>query len=144
MMQSADRSVFTGSLAGRLRVVHLASAAITVATLGFGFPAALVLARRWRARHTTLDGRRVEFTGSAGELFRQWWHWWLLTVATLGVYAVWVAPRVRRWTAKHTRVALRAPWENDVTAAEPVRLLAAPSRFSVAFVPEAGRGQLVG
>jgi uncharacterized membrane protein YjgN (DUF898 family) len=143
MTKSSARSVVGERVAGRLGV-HLAAAAITVATLGLGFPVGLVLVRRWRARHTTLGGRRVEFTGSARELFRHWLAWWLLTVCTLGIYAVWVAPRVTRWVREHTRVALVGVWEYDATAAEPSRLLAAPGRLSVAFFPEAGTRQLVG
>jgi uncharacterized membrane protein YjgN (DUF898 family) len=144
MRQSFDVSEFDGSAAERLGV-YLAAAAITVATLGFGFPIGLVLVRVWRARHTTVDGRRVEFTGSARELFRQWLPWWLLTLATVGAYGVWVAPRVSRWTREHTRVVGGGVWEYDAaTAAEPSRLLAAPSRLSVAFFTEAGTRQLAG
>jgi uncharacterized membrane protein YjgN (DUF898 family) len=142
MGQSSDRSVVDGSLIGRLGV-RTAAAAITVATLGFGFPVGLVLVRRSQARHTTLDGRQVEFTGSAGELFRVWLLWWTLTLATLGVYGVWVVPRVARWTRKHTRVAPSPAWEYDVTPAEPFRL-AGPIGLSLAFFPEAGTRQLFG
>jgi uncharacterized membrane protein YjgN (DUF898 family) len=140
MTRSSDRSV--GSQAGRLGV-RTAAAAITVATLGFGFPVGLVLVRRWQARHTTLDGRQVEFTGSARELVRAWVPWWVLTLGTLGWYGVRVAPRVAQWTRDHTRVALRPVWEHEVTPAEPFRL-AAPIGLSLAFFPEAGTRQLVG
>jgi hypothetical protein len=45
MSQSSDRSFFGGSVAGWLGV-HLA------------------VVRRWQARHTTLDSRRVVLTGA--------------------------------------------------------------------------------
>jgi uncharacterized membrane protein YjgN (DUF898 family) len=142
MRQRYDRAVVDGRLIGRIGV-RMAAAAVTVATLGFGFPVGLVMVRRSQARHTTLDGRHVEFTGSARELFRSWLLWWTLVLVTLGVYSLWVVPRVSRWTREHTRIAPRPAWEYDVASAEPFRL-AGPIGLSLAFFPEAGTRQLLG
>jgi uncharacterized membrane protein YjgN (DUF898 family) len=143
MGQSSDRLVFDAGTGGRLRI-HLAAAAVTVGTLGFGFPMGFVLVRRWRARHSTIDGLPLEFTGSARELFRDWLPWWMLTLGTLGVYGVWTFPRVARWADAHTRVAVRQVWAYDATPSEPTRPLAAPSRLSLAFFTEAGVRRLAG
>ncbi len=142
MGRRADRFVVHHH-AGLLGVRVLA-ALITVATLGFGFPVGLVMVRRRRARHSTYDGRSVEFTGSARELFRDWLPWWMLTLGTLGVYAAWAFPRVARWVREHTRVAPLPLWEYDVGAVEPPRPLAAPTRLAPPFFAEAGLRPLAG
>ena len=51
---------------------------ITVFTLGFCYPFALVLTERWRAKHSYIDGQRLVFTGSAWGLFGNWVKWLLL------------------------------------------------------------------
>lgn len=76
--------------------------AVTLFTFGICFPFALVLQQRWKAKHTTIDGRRLVFTGSAVGLFGNWIKWWLLTVVTIGIYGLWVVPRVTRWVVEHT------------------------------------------
>lgn len=74
---------------------------LTVCTLGLCFPFAVVLKERWRAHHTLIEGRRLEFTGSAVGLFFRWLVWELLIVVTLGVYSLWVVPRMTRWRVEH-------------------------------------------
>lgn len=74
---------------------------VSVGTLGLGFPFALVLKERWRARHTLIEGRRLMFTGSAHHLFFRWVLWELLIVLTLGVYSLWVVPRMTRWRVEN-------------------------------------------
>ena len=75
---------------------------ITVFTLGFAYPYALVLMQRWIAKHTYIDGRQLVFTGTGIGLFGNWIKWFLLCIITLGLYGFWVAPRVRKWIVEHT------------------------------------------
>jgi uncharacterized membrane protein YjgN (DUF898 family) len=75
---------------------------ITVCTLGFCYPFALVLRERWRAKHSYIDGHQLLFTGSAWVLFGLWIKWFLLILVTLGVYALWVGPRIARWKWENT------------------------------------------
>lgn len=81
--------------------VQLAGFLVTVLTFGICYPWAVVMTYRWKASHTTIDGRRLRFTGSAVGLFGQWIKWWVLVVVTLGVYSFWVYPRLLRWTIEH-------------------------------------------
>jgi uncharacterized membrane protein YjgN (DUF898 family) len=143
MRQSSDRLVRDGGAVGLLGL-RLVACVITIGTLGFGFPVGFVLVRRQKARHLTRDGRRLEFTGSARELFRDWLPWWMLTLGTLGVYGLWVYPMVAGWAREHLELAPLRPWEYDATPAEPVRPLAAPIRLSLGFFTETGMHQLVG
>lgn len=75
---------------------------VTVLTLGFCYPFAVVLRERWRAKHSWIEGRQLVFTGSAWGLFGLWWKWLLLSIATLGIYLFWVGPRIYRWKWEHT------------------------------------------
>jgi uncharacterized membrane protein YjgN (DUF898 family) len=75
---------------------------ITVCTLGFFYPFALVLRERWRAKHALIDGYRLVFTGSATGLFLNWIKWWALSLITCGIYLFWVGPRIARWKWEHT------------------------------------------
>jgi uncharacterized membrane protein YjgN (DUF898 family) len=142
MKDKTGRFSFDGSAAGYLGI-FLFAAVITAVTLGFGFPLALVMVQRWKSRHLTINGRRLVFTGSARELFRDWLAWWLLTVGTLGLYGVRVYPRIVAWTWENTdfdRVWQPEPATSTSYASRP---LAPPSRLHLAFFTEAGRHQLV-
>ncbi|GAA2000759.1 hypothetical protein [Catenulispora subtropica] len=75
---------------------------VTVFTLGICYPFGVVLMRRWKAKHSFIDGRRLIFTGSALGLWGNWLKWWFFCVITLGIYGFWVIPRLTRWTWEHT------------------------------------------
>ena len=75
---------------------------ITVCTFGICYPFALVLRERWRAKHSSIDGFQLVFTGSATALFGNWIKWLLLIIVTFGVYLFWVRPRIASWKWEHT------------------------------------------
>lgn len=75
---------------------------ITVLTLGICYPFAVVLHQRWRAKHTSIDGRRLVFVGSAVSLLGHWIKWLLLSIITLGIYQLWVIPRMQKWVVENT------------------------------------------
>jgi uncharacterized membrane protein YjgN (DUF898 family) len=70
---------------------------ITVFTFGICYPFALVLMERWKAKHATIEGRQVVFTGTAIGLFGLWIKWSILTVITVGIYSLWVGPKIQQW-----------------------------------------------
>lgn len=100
-MSSVVRFRFDGGAATYVGTALL-GVLVTVCTLGFCYPFALVLKERWRAKHSFIDGRQLVFTGSAWGLFGNWVKWLLLTFVTLGVYLFWVGPRITRWKWEHT------------------------------------------
>ncbi|MGY1709078.1 DUF898 family protein [Geodermatophilus sp. SYSU D00758] len=61
-----------------------------------------MLRERWRAKHSSIDGYPLVFTGSATALFGNWIKWFLLIIVTLGVYLLWVGPRIAEWKWEHT------------------------------------------
>jgi uncharacterized membrane protein YjgN (DUF898 family) len=138
MTENSGRFAFDGDVVGYLGTRVLA-AVVTVLTLGFGFPLALVLVQRWNARHLTVGGRRLVFTGRPGDLFRDWRSWWPLMVVTLGVYAFSVVPKVRGWIWDHTDY--EAVWQLELApaSAQAEGPLSPPSGLHLAFVTEVGR-----
>jgi uncharacterized membrane protein YjgN (DUF898 family) len=75
---------------------------ITIVTLGIALPYAIVLKQRWRAKHTTVEGRRLVFIGTGVSLFLNWLKWLVLIIITLGIYSFWVAPRIHKWIVENT------------------------------------------
>lgn len=74
----------------------------TVMSLGLLYPWSLCLIYGWRINHTVIDGRRLNFSGSALGLFGHWIKWWALTFLTLGIYGFWVHIKLEDWKASHT------------------------------------------
>jgi uncharacterized membrane protein YjgN (DUF898 family) len=87
---------FVGGAANYLGTALLATV-ITVFTVGILYPFSLVLMERWKAKHATIDGRKVVFVGTAWGLFGLWMKWLLLSIVTLGIYTLWVGPQLQKW-----------------------------------------------
>lgn len=101
MAQNSGRFHFDGGAATYVGTAILGFL-ITLCSLGFCYPFALVLGERWRAKHSYIDGQKLMFTGSAWGLFGTWIKWLLLIFVTLGIYMFWVGPRIARWKWEHT------------------------------------------
>lgn len=101
MARNSGRFHFDGGAATFVGTAILAFL-VTVGSLGFCYPFALVLLERWRAKHTYVDGQRLVFTGSGLGLFGLWVKWVLLCWVTLGIYLFWVGPRVQKWKVENT------------------------------------------
>ena len=82
--------------------VGLAAFLLTGITFGIALPWAVVLVQQWVSSHTLVDGRRLRFYGSGGELFGKYIVWWFLTIITLGIYSFAVYPRFTKWVVERT------------------------------------------
>jgi uncharacterized membrane protein YjgN (DUF898 family) len=100
-MAKSGRFVFVGGAANYIGTAIL-GACITLFTLGICYPYALVLTERWKAKHATIDGRQLVFTGTATGLFGLWIKWFLLSCITCGIYTLWVGPQIQKWKWEHT------------------------------------------
>ena len=78
---------------------------ITFFTLGICYPWALCLVYSWEAKHTVINGKRLQFNGTAIGLFGNWIKWLLLTFVTCGIYSFWLAIALKKWKVKHTEFA---------------------------------------
>ena len=78
------------------------SSFITVFTFGIGYPWALCLIQKWRAKHTYINGRRLQFTGNGFSLIFLWIKWWFLLLITFGIYSFWLIPNLNKWIVEHT------------------------------------------
>lgn len=126
-MAKSGRFRFHGGAATYVGTALL-GALITICTLGICYPFALVLRERWRAKHSTIDGFPLVFTGSATALFGNWIKWLFLSVITCGIYLLWVGPRIAEWKWEHTDFdRRRTPLPlTDVLQAIPVQQFGAP------------------
>ena len=75
---------------------------VTVITLGICYPFAVNCLYSWEAKHTVIEGRRLKFTGSAGDLFGTWIICILLSIITFGIYAFYVPIKIKRWREANT------------------------------------------
>ncbi len=75
---------------------------VTAATLGICLPWSYTMIYSWEAKHTVIDGRRLDFNGTAAGLFGNWIKWFLLSVITLGIYSLWVGIKLEKWKVNHT------------------------------------------
>lgn len=100
-MGKSKTFTFDGGAADYLGTAVLAFL-ITLFTLGFALPYAIVLRQRWRAKHTYINGRRLVFLGTGISLFGNWIKWFLLIIVTVGIYSFWVGPRVTQWVVENT------------------------------------------
>jgi uncharacterized membrane protein YjgN (DUF898 family) len=59
--------------------------------------------QRYVTRHSTVEGRRLVFDGTGGQLFGTWLKIFFLTIITLGIYSFWAELTMTRWVIFHTR-----------------------------------------
>ena len=97
-------SKFTGGLLGMIGIGILQGMIITF-TLGLGLPWAVCIKQRWIAKHTIIDGKRLTFDGTGGQLFGNYIKWFLLTLITFGIYGFWLTIKMQQWITKHTHFA---------------------------------------
>ncbi len=96
-----NESKFTGGLLGLIGISLLQGLLISI-TLGFGAPWAICMKEKWVAEHTIIDGKRLTFDGTGGQLFGNYIKWFLLTLITFGIYGFWLSIKMKKWIVKHT------------------------------------------
>lgn len=81
------------------------SALIMIFTLGICSPWAICIMYDWKIKHTVINGKRLQFTGTAMGLFGNWIKWFFLIIITLGIYSFWVFIALEKWKTKNTTFA---------------------------------------
>lgn len=113
MEQERKESVFDGGLLGQIGISILAYLIILI-TLGIATPWAVCLQEKWIANHTVIDGKRLYFDGTGGQLFGNYIKWFLLTLITLGIYSFWLSIKMKQWVVKHTHFVGEAEAVNPI------------------------------
>ncbi len=80
-----------------------------VCTFGLGVPWAQVMRYRWIAENTYVNGQPLQFTGTGGQLCRQYIKWWLLCFPTFGIYAFFIPSRIQKWAIKNQNGQIPVP-----------------------------------
>ena len=71
-------------------------------TLGLAYPFTTVAYYQQWASNVKIDGRRLKFTGTAGNLFGVWISTFILSVLTLGLYWIFIGKgNMARWIDNH-------------------------------------------
>jgi len=100
-MAKSKSFVFDGGAANYIGTGILAYL-ITFFTFGLGFPWALCLFQKWKAKHTYINGKRLVFRGGGLSLIGLWLKWLLLLMVTFGIYIFWIIPSLNKWIVEHT------------------------------------------
>ena len=79
----------------------LAASLIISFTCGLATPWAICYMMKFVVGHAIVNGKRLRFDGTGGQLFGNWIKWFLLTVITCGIYSFWVTPRLYKWVVSH-------------------------------------------
>ena len=101
---TASGSTWDGSVFDTV-VNSIAASLICVLTCGLGAPWAICYIMKFVIGHAVIDGKRMRFDGTGGQLFGNWIKWLLLTFITCGIYSFWVTPRLYKWVASHIHTA---------------------------------------
>ena len=103
MEEIKRESKFDGGLLGLIGIGIL-SGFIVLITLGIATPWAICLKEKWYVSHTVIDGKRLVFDGTGGQLFGNYIKWFLLTIITLGIYSFWLSIKMKQWVTKHMHI----------------------------------------
>ena len=96
-----EKSYFDGGLF-QLISWRILGLIITIITAGICYPWALCMIYNWEIKHTVIQGKRLQFTGTALGLFGLWIKWWFLMLITASIYSFWVKISLKKWIVKHT------------------------------------------
>lgn len=102
-MTDWKNSRFEGSTAAHFGMT-LATALLSVLSLGFAVPALKCWYLRWKYRNTIVGGYRLKFNGTGGQLFGKWILWCFLSIITLGIFTIWLPVKLLKWETKHIEI----------------------------------------
>ena len=98
------------ALLARENVIFTAAAGVLVLLgLFFAIAWAVTVYLRWEIRHTSVNGKRLNFKGGAWSLFGNMIKWFFLTIITVGIYGLWLPIKTKKWVVSKTVMEDPAP-----------------------------------
>ena len=82
--------------------INLAFIAAGMVVALFGFCVACVIGAKYNAKHTVINGKRMNFKAGVFSPFFNVIKWFALVVMSLGVYIFWVPAAVKKWLVENT------------------------------------------
>lgn len=79
--------------------IALVLAGAVLAAIGFCW--ACIIGIKYKAKHTIVNGQRMQFKSNTIALFFNVIKWTIFTVITVGIYLLWLPASVRRWVSSH-------------------------------------------
>ena len=98
-----EPSYFDGKLIAVIGI-NLLTALVSVITLGFAYPAMYCFKKRWIYASTVVNGYRLKFTGTGGQLFGKYILWTFLGIITIGIFTLWWPIKYQKWETKHVEI----------------------------------------
>lgn len=96
-----QESKFDGGLLGLIGV-NIVIVLVTAITFTIALPWMVCFKEGWYAKHTVINGKRLNFDGKGSQLFGKYIVWVLLTIFTFGIYSLWLGINMKKWVVKHT------------------------------------------
>ncbi len=84
--------------------INLLTALVVPLSLGFAYPAMYCFKKRWIYASTVVNGYRLKFTGTGGQLFGKYILWTFLTIITFGIFGIWLPVKYQKWETKHIEI----------------------------------------
>lgn len=99
----AKRSYFSGRLIALIGI-NLLTAFLCIITIGLAYPAMYCMKKRWVYKNTVVNGYRLKFTGTGGQLFGKYILWSFLTIITFSIFSWWLPIKYQQWETKHVEI----------------------------------------
>ena len=96
-------SVFTGTTIACIGITLL-TGFVSFVSLGFAYLAMFCFFKRWYYSNTIINGYRMRFTGSGGQLFGKYILWTFLSIVTCGIFSLWLPVKYMEWETKHIEI----------------------------------------
>lgn len=101
MNENRIKSYFDGGLLGYIGI-NFFTAFFSIITFGLAFPWLYCLKMNWVTSHTVVEGKRLKFNGTGGDLILNWLKWLFFCIITFGIYSFWLVIKIKQWQVEHT------------------------------------------
>ena len=102
--EEKEHSEYSGTTIGR-GLLGLGLFFCELLTLGWAKPWAMNKLLKYDVEHTTIDGKKLVYSGTGWQLFGKYMWWYFLSCVTFGIYALIKMPlNLERYEKEHTHI----------------------------------------